>query len=95
MRLAFSTLACPAWSFVQAADAAARYGYEGLELRLFDGELVTPELSNEQRARIRRVCREIGLALCCVDTSFKVADPRAALDEAYGYLELAAALESR
>ena len=94
MRLAFSTLACPTWNFEQAAEAAKRYGYEGLELRLLDGDLVTPELSDEQRTRVRRVCHDTGLALCCVDTSFKVADPGASLDEAYRYLELAAALES-
>jgi sugar phosphate isomerase/epimerase len=32
------------------------------------------------------------LELCCLDTSFKVADPAASLDEGYAYLELAAAL---
>jgi sugar phosphate isomerase/epimerase len=94
MRLAFSTLACPAWSFEQAAAAAKRYGYAGLELRLLDGELVTPAMPGDQRARARRVCAEAGLAICCVDTSFKLADPAAALDEGYGYLELAAALDS-
>ena len=55
MRLAFTTLACPAWSFEQVADAAGRYGYEGLELRLLDGDVITPALSAEQQARIRRV----------------------------------------
>ncbi len=94
MRLAFSTLACPDWTLEQAVDAAKRYGYEGLELRLLDGQLVTPALSSEQRTRVRRVCSDAELALCCVDTSYKVADPAAAIEEAYGNLELAAALES-
>jgi len=94
MRLAFTTLACPAWSFEQAADAAVRYGYAGLELRLLDGQLVTPALSTGQQARVRRVCAAAGLDLCCLDTSLKVADPSASLEEGYGYLELAAALEA-
>jgi sugar phosphate isomerase/epimerase len=94
VRLAFTTLACPAWSFEQAAAAAKRYGYTGIELRLFDGELVTPAMPRDQRERARRVCAEAGLAICCVDTSFKLADPAASLDEAYGCLELAAALDS-
>ncbi len=94
MRLAFTTLACPEWTLEQAAEAAGRYGYEGLELRLLDGELVTPALSADQQARVRRVCADAGLALCCLDTSLKVADPAASLDEGYGYLDLAAALGS-
>jgi sugar phosphate isomerase/epimerase len=92
MRLAFTTLACPEWTFEQAADAAVRYGYAGLELRLLDGELVTPALSADQQARVRRVSADAGLELCCLDTSLKVADPAASLAEGYGYLELAAAL---
>ncbi len=92
MRLAFTTLACPAWSFEQVADAAGRYGYAGLELRLLDGEIITPALSADQQARIRRVAADSGLDLCCLDTSLKVADPAASIEEGYGYLELAAAL---
>ncbi len=92
MRLAFTTLACPAWTFEQVAEAAGRYGYEGLELRLLDGDVITPALSAEQQARIRRVSDDAGLVLCCLDTSLKVADPAASLDEGYAFLELAAAL---
>lgn len=92
MRLAFTTLACPVWTFEQVADAAVRNGYAGLELRLLDGEVITPALSADQQARIRRVSADHGLELCCLDTSLKVADPAASLDEGYGYLELAAAL---
>ncbi|MDP9313621.1 MAG: sugar phosphate isomerase/epimerase [Chloroflexota bacterium] len=94
MRLAFTTLACPGWTLEQAAEAAGRYGYEGLELRLLDGELVTPALSVDQQARVRHVCADAGLELCCLDTSLKVADPAASLDEGYGYLDLAAVLGS-
>ena len=92
MRLAFTTLACPTWTFEQVADAANRYGYTGLELRLLDGEVVGPDLPAGQQARIRSVCAETGLTLCCLDTSLKVAHPDASLDEGYRYLELAAAL---
>lgn len=94
MRLAFSTLACPDWTFEQVAEAANSYGYEGIELRLLDGDLVMPNLSAAQRTRIRNVCAGAGLDLCCVDTSFKVADPAAKLDDVYGYLDLAAELDS-
>lgn len=94
MRLSCSTLACPDWNIEQAAAAAARYGYQGIELRLLDGEIVGPRLSTAQQARIRRACADAGLALCCLDTSLRVADPAAALDDGYAYLDLAAALSS-
>ena len=49
MKLAFTTLACPNWSLEQAVAAARQYGYEGLELRLLDGELLRPDLDIEAR----------------------------------------------
>lgn len=94
MRLAFTTLACPTWSLEQAAEAAAGYGYEGLELRLLDGEVVQGNLSAEQQARVRRVCADSGLTLCCLDTSLGMADPATSLDDGYAFLDLAAALDA-
>ena len=94
MRLAFTTLACPDWSLEEVAEAGRRYCYEGLELRLLDGEVVMSTLSADQQARVRRACADAGMTLCCLDTSFGAADPAASLDEGYAYLELAAALEA-
>jgi sugar phosphate isomerase/epimerase len=92
MRLAYSTLACPDWSLDRVVGAAERYGYDGIELRIIDGELVSPSMSEAQRGRVRRAMADAGLAVCCVDTSFEIADPDASIDEALGYVELAAEL---
>ena len=92
MRLAFSTLACPEWSLERAADAAVRYRYEGIELRVLDGELLSPEIDRAARSRVRRVLADAGLALCCVDTSFEIANPDEDLDEALAFVDLAADL---
>jgi len=35
--LAFTTLACPDWSWEQAVQRAVEYGYQGLELRGVEG----------------------------------------------------------
>lgn len=75
------------------AEAAHRYGYEGIELRLIDGELVSPNMSSAQRQRARRTIADAGLELCCVDTSFEIANPKASMEEALAYLDLAAELE--
>lgn len=97
MKLAFSTLGCPAWSIVQAADAAQRYGYDGIELRLYGGEVITPALPAAARQEIRAVLADARLALVALDTSVQVAhsDPaRAAAERDTGVamVELAAEL---
>lgn len=95
MKLAFTTLACPDWTLEQAIAAALRYGYAGLELRLLDSELLAPNLDAATRRRVRCACEQAGLALICLDTSMRVAQPDAALraaqvQDGLAFLELAA-----
>jgi sugar phosphate isomerase/epimerase len=99
MKLAFTTLACPGWTLEQAVDAAGRYGYAGVELRLLDGELLGPGLGTATRRRVRDVCGAAGLPIVCVDTSVRIAQPdpqeRAAQVRAgLAMLELAAEWQS-
>lgn len=44
MKIAFSTLACPKWNMDQIVDAAREYGYHGVELRGYMGEMYLPGL---------------------------------------------------
>lgn len=37
--LAFSTLACPDWTWEQIVQKAVEYGYQGIELRSVEGEM--------------------------------------------------------
>jgi sugar phosphate isomerase/epimerase len=90
MRLAFSTLGCPDWTFERVVEAAAEYGYDGIELRLLDGELVGPSLGDEARRRVRSAIDGAGLEVCCVDTSFGIADAEEELDDAIASIDLAA-----
>jgi sugar phosphate isomerase/epimerase len=95
MKIAYSTLACPDWKLEQAVEAALRYGYEGLELRLLDGELLTPDLDSRERRRVRSVCAEAGLPIICVDTSLCIAQPNSAarsklMQDGERFLEMAA-----
>ncbi len=43
--LAFTTLACPDWSWEQTVQKAVEYGYQGLELRGVEGEGEAPHRS--------------------------------------------------
>jgi sugar phosphate isomerase/epimerase len=95
MKLAFSTLACPKWSLEQTIDAAKRNGYEGLELRLLNGEILPPNLDETTREKICSQCTAAGLKIICVDTSIRVAtqDPEgraAQIRDGLAYLEMAA-----
>ena len=95
MRLAFTTLACPRWTLEQVVAGARRCGYDGIELRLLDGALITPALGRDDRMRVRATLADAGLPIVCLDTSVRVAQPdrlaaAAQIDDAYGMLELAA-----
>jgi sugar phosphate isomerase/epimerase len=58
MKFAYSTLGCPGWSLERAAEAAKEYGYEGIELRLIDGEVITPALVRSNLRRIQSLFGE-------------------------------------
>ncbi len=72
-KLAFSTLGCPNWSLDRVIAATREYGYDGVELRLLDGEIITPELPTSERERVRAAFADAGLPICCLDSSIRVA----------------------
>jgi sugar phosphate isomerase/epimerase len=97
MKLAFSTLACPSWSLDQIAAAAHDYGYEGVELRLIDGELIDAAMPPSERERVRLTLARAGLPIVALDSSVRIAaapDANAALDELVPMLELASSWEA-
>ncbi|MBO0789726.1 MAG: sugar phosphate isomerase/epimerase, partial [Ktedonobacteraceae bacterium] len=69
MKFSFSTLGCPSWSLEQIVENAANYGYDALELRLLDGEVLDPvKDATKIKQAIARI-RERGLDVCALDTS--------------------------
>jgi sugar phosphate isomerase/epimerase len=97
MKLAFSTLACPHWSWDEILANAKRFGYDGIELRFIRDQrdlTKTPELQDSNFSQTKRQLADANLAICCVDTScaLTTAD-NAALDLAQRHIELAAALD--
>jgi sugar phosphate isomerase/epimerase len=69
MKLAFSTLGCPKWPVEEAVQAAVRFGYEAIEWRLADGELLNPGTPPTVKTRIVNATRQAGLKIACLDTS--------------------------
>jgi fatty-acyl-CoA synthase len=77
MKLAFSNLGAPGWSIETLVREATRMGYDGVELRLLEGEVIDPVRDHTAlRAAVDR-CRGAGLDVCALDTScrFNIDDP--------------------
>jgi sugar phosphate isomerase/epimerase len=77
IRPAFSTTACPDWTLDRAANAAARMGYAGVELRSFGAGCTTmacdPALSDG--AKVQRVFDEAGVYAVGVATGVALDAP--------------------
>ncbi len=94
MKLAFSTLGCPKWSLDRVIEAARSLGYQGVEMRLLDGEVIPPDLPPGERQRVKRAFDQAGVPIACLDTSSRFTDPdpekrRRQEDDVRGYLALA------
>jgi Sugar phosphate isomerases/epimerases len=95
--LTFSSLACPAWTIEEIIAAAVRYGYQGIEWRMADGEIIDSSASADVRRRLRAVPEANGIAIVCLDTSCQVvqgnAEGRASvIEEGQRMIDLAAAI---
>ena len=78
IQLAYSNLACPDWQFERTVEAVANYGFDGIEIRLFDGEVVTPGLSSQSRRRAETALRHTGVPVAALCSSLQVttAEPK-------------------
>ena len=97
MKFAYSSLACPQWTIEQAIEAAVRYGYDAIEWRLADGEIITSETPGPVQRRLREVPAAHGIAIVCLDTSCRIVQPSAqervkVIEEAKRMIDLAAEL---
>ena len=93
MRTAFSTLAFPGASLETAASLGRGWGYDGIELRLIDGELIDPSMPTADRVRVKRTVAKAGLPVVAVDSSVRLTGDNPA-PEVLGFLELASDWES-
>lgn len=101
-RLAFSTLACPDWTWLQVLEAAARYHYDGVEVRQVAGEtdlLKIAEFQSSRRSERRNDLRRFGVTICGLASSVRFDYPeKKRRDEqlrvGMAYVELAAELEA-
>ncbi|TJY44117.1 sugar phosphate isomerase/epimerase [Cohnella pontilimi] len=72
MKISFTTLACPDWSWEKIVEEAARLGYDGIEVRGIGKEMFLPKCAPflpENRTRTMKELESKGLEICCLDTS--------------------------
>lgn len=73
-RIAFSNLAAPGWTIERTVEAVHELGYDGLELRLLDGEPIdVVDLAPTTRRAVAATVA--GVPLVCLDTSIQLAGP--------------------
>ncbi len=100
MKLAFSSVGCPAWDLPTMVEKAKEYGYDGIELRGLQGQMqlpVAPELAADP-AKIAELMGQAGVEFVCLASaaSFSSRDPRQVAENAAQvreYIDLAAKLK--
>lgn len=77
MKFAFSTLACPRWATEKVVENAVQLGYNGLEWRLLDGDIIDPEKDADKLKQAISLASARGIETCAFDTSckFNLSDP--------------------
>ncbi|MCL1795786.1 MAG: sugar phosphate isomerase/epimerase [Clostridia bacterium] len=66
MRCCFSTLGCPEWNLTRIADRAKHYGFDGVELRIDGKKHIDPSMSGSERAAVKRLFADAGLAVAAI-----------------------------
>lgn len=59
MKLAFSTITCPSYGPAEVAEAARRYGYDGVELYALNGAKLLPDMLAERMGEVKAAFRNI------------------------------------
>lgn len=82
MKYAFMTFSTPDQPLDAVLAMASRYGYDGIELRIGSNHAHGIELTStaEQRAAARQQAAASGVAICCIATGARFADPAAAAE---------------
>lgn len=95
MKYSFMSFSCPQLSLDEMLSLAKRIGYDGIEPRIVSGHKHGIELDADaaMRRESRRKAADSGIALCCVATSCRYADPASTqqnVDETLRCIDLAA-----
>jgi sugar phosphate isomerase/epimerase len=101
MKLSFSTLGCPGWTFDEVLARGSAYGFDGVGFRGVAGELdltKVPEFAEPRLPETRRRLEDAGLVASMILTSARLIVPDAEVEAnlalAESHIEIAAALDA-
>ena len=98
MKLAFSTLGCPDWTFDEVLDRAQAMGYQAIELRGVNGKMRADEMDvfrPENRQATMEKIRAHGLTVCGFGSSASFHEPEKLaerMEDARAAIDLCAAI---
>lgn len=96
MKLCFSTIGCPDWSWEEIFATAKDLGMQGIEIRGIRDEIYAPKNTPflpERRAQTLETLARVNLSIPCLTSGANLsADADAAIAEARAYTELAQAI---
>ncbi len=95
MKIAFSTVGCPEWSWNEIYSMAKDLGYDGIEIRGIGSEISAPKsraFSDEELPRTLKILEQDGPKLVCLSSSccLRDSDGENGLNDGFAYIELAA-----
>ena len=97
MKIAFSTLGCPGWSWSETVVSAKDLGYDGIELRGLEQQMYLPKatlLTGNHLQATKEHLKKSNLQLSCLASACYLHDSdfEAKLQEGEDYIDLAAKL---
>lgn len=96
MKICFSTLGCPEWSWEDIVATAKDFGYDGIEIRGIENELYVPKAKPFLPGEIegtKRQLEKLGLTIPCITSSCylnKAEQRQQYIKEAKEYIDVAA-----
>ena len=69
MKLSFSTLGCPDWSWGEILSAAKDLGYDGIEVRGVNDELFVPKIFQGKEEKIEKELKRLNLSIPCLTSA--------------------------
>ena len=98
MKLCFSTLACPRWSFDDIVNTAKDFGYDAVEIRGVGDKIYAPDVTAFNAKHIEKTKKRLAtldLQIACLTSGATLADEKRfseSMAEAKAYIDLAAEL---
>lgn len=94
MKICFSTLGCPEWSFSDIVSVASDLGYNGIEIRGIQNELYAPAMELFSQARLEETKKKLArlsLDIPCLTSACNL-NEEADIEKAKAYIDTANAL---